>query len=445
MIGEFVDRYKDSPALAGVSLRCMSWANAALNNFQSLDWGYDDLTVGMFERETGTTVPVPGADADRFAKRHDWLLANAKNKWIAWRCDKIAELFRRIVARVRGARGDLRVYATVFDLGPEAGLDPAKLSRIDGLALINCRHSYGRRRFSYEGFLADQDSRDSLLDPAALNWTPGGSGPAACLFGAGYFEATDKVLKPAALGLPADTKLTWISGVVNPAGRHYLERYAVALAETDALMLGDGGNAYTLGQPLLREFTREFRRLPAAPFRPRKDARDPVAVWELARNDGFLFYAVNRERYPVQVTLSLRTAGPVVRLATGEAAAVSDGRLGLALKPYQLVAYRAPAGTRITQVTEKAPDEERARVRAMVDALDRLAGQVAAGKVSLGEEGRRLLGAALTEARQALAEGRLWRARTLLEHHDLARDVYNPTLTFPPGLEYLMAPRGAGS
>jgi hypothetical protein len=267
--------------------------------------------------------------------------------------------------------------------------------------------------------------------------------PGAFMFGAGYFEATEKILKPAEIGLLADTKATWISGVANPAGRHYLERYAVALAETDAQMLGDGGNAYTLGQPLLREFTREYRALPDVAFEHRPDATDPVAVWQLARPEGLLFYAVNREGYPVRVTMPLEPAGTVRRLSTGEEVNVKDGRLELELQPYQLLTFRADAGVRISGVIETPPAEARARVEAMVGTLADFSGRVAAGKVALSDEGKRLLEDSLAEARQALAEGRLWRARTLLENHALARDVYNPALTFPSGLGYLIDPRTA--
>lgn len=63
LIGEFypecreldrlAGRYKDSPAFRGVCLRLMSWVDPGLNNFRSLDWGCDDYTVGLFEKETG--------------------------------------------------------------------------------------------------------------------------------------------------------------------------------------------------------------------------------------------------------------------------------------------------------------------------------------------------------------------------------------------------------
>jgi hypothetical protein len=462
MIGEMADRYKDSPAFAGVSLRAMTWSNPGLNNFHSLEWGYDDVTIDLFERGTGISLPGDPRAADRFARRYEWLLANARQKWIDWRCEKITELHRKIVARVRQARKDLVVYLNDFDLGEEAGLDPKRLTAIDGLVPINSGYSYGRQAFTYKGFLADQEMRDRLLDPRALRGlgpTPAsgasvrGSSPAgsatgsaafdAYLFGSLYFEATERILKLPKLGLAPDKQNTWISGVVNPAGRHYLERFAVALAETDALVLGDGGNAYTLGQPLLREFLREFRRLPPVHFSPRKDARDPVAVWELAQPEGLTFYAVNRECYPAKVKFVMVSGGEVKRLSTGQSVAMSDGQFTLELQPYQLIAFEAPAGSRIVGVSTSIPPEARQHVADMAASLEKLSGEVTGARVPLATEGRELLKSTLDEVRACLGQGRYWRARTMLEHHRLAQLIYNPTMVFPPSLEHLMDPRKA--
>jgi hypothetical protein len=440
MIGEAVDRYKDSPAFAGVSLRAMTWVNPSLNNFHSLDWGYDDLTIGLFQHDTGLVVPGDPTAPDRFAKRYDWLMAHARQRWIDWRCEKIAELHRKIVARVRRARPDLRVCLTNFDMDVGSGLDPKLLTAIDGLVLVNCKHSYGRRALSYEGFLADQKTRDRLIDPACLHELEGKSSPAAFLFAAGYVEGTERVLKPVDIGFPAECKKGWISGVLTPAGRACIERYAVALAETDAFALGDGGNTYTLGQPLLREFNREFRRLPRVHFDPRKDARDPVAVWELARNDGLLFYAVNREGCPARLAIALDGPATIRRLATGELMTMAGNRMEIELAPYQLMAFQASAGTRIASATATLPEDFRNRVQSMVQTLEKLAKEPS-DIAKLGDEGRKLLGATLVEARQCLAEGRYWRARTMLENHRLAELVYNPTRVFPPGLSYLIDPR----
>jgi hypothetical protein len=454
MIGEASDRYADSAAFRGVSLRCMTWSNPALNNFHSLDWGYDDYTVGLFERETGVSVEAPPLGDDRYAKRCDWILRNAREKWIEWRCAKIEDLHRRAALRVRQARPDLKLYLTVFsDLGREAGLDFARLAAIPGVELIYAAHAYGRQPRTYLGFYKEHEYRDALIDPAQLGALCRGR-PGSFLFGTAYFEATERVLKPAAIGLAADAKPTWISGVANPAGRHYLERYALALAETDARLLADGGNAYTLGQPLLREFLREYRRLPDVPFAPRADARDPVAVWEKERvqcsvfgvqapTEHFVFYAVNRERYPVGVTVQLEAKGPVRGLGTGREAALKDGRLAFELQPYQLLAFAAPAGSRIARVETRVTDADRQQAAAMVAAAEKMRADVAAGREALPPEGRTALDAACAEARKALDQGRLWRARTALESTPLARLVYNEVLATPPGLEFLLEPAKA--
>jgi hypothetical protein len=68
-------------------------------------------------------------------------------------------------------------------------------------------------------------------------------GASAFLFGSAYFEATEVVIPPELLGFPAGTTRTWMSGVVNPAGRNYLERWALAVAEGDASFMSDGGNS----------------------------------------------------------------------------------------------------------------------------------------------------------------------------------------------------------
>ena len=119
MIGEFVDRYKDSQALRGINLRLMKWSNTGLNNFLSLDWGYDDLTVGLFEKETGISTGVNTDDnPQRFHARYDWLMAHARDPWIEWRCRKIADIYTRIRDRVRRAAWPGGLFERFFRLLP---------------------------------------------------------------------------------------------------------------------------------------------------------------------------------------------------------------------------------------------------------------------------------------------------------------------------------------
>jgi hypothetical protein len=79
----------------------------------------------------------------------------------------------------------------------------------------------------------------------------------------------------------------------------------------------------------------------------------------------------------------------------------------------------------------------------MAATIEKLGREVEANKVALDSGGKQLLKDALAEERQCLQDGRYWRARTLLENHRLAQQVYNPALVFPPGLETLMDPARA--
>jgi hypothetical protein len=416
MVGEFADRYKDSPALKGIILRQMEWANHGLYNFNNLDWGYDDYTVGLFAQETGVTVPATAGDSGRFAARYDWLMAHAKEQWIAWRCDKITRLYQRIRDRLRQARPDLQVYVTIYSEYANgltgAGIDPERLKKLDGIVLVDARAGYGRMGNE----AGDYKTRDFLLNPAKLNEFVAPTGASAFLNGTNYIEATEQVARPQDMGFPAGTRATWMSGVANPSGRQYLERFAVQLAEADATMLGDGGNAYTLGQPLLREFLQEFRALPAVRFTPRVDARDPAAVWELRRAQDFLFYAVNREGYPVTLTVTLSGAGKVSRLATGEPVAVKGGQFTIALQPYQLLAYKARAGMTIRQVSAGCPPAAVERAQILAAWIAAVQAEVAAKKIPLDNASYRTdLQATADEVAAALQAGHYWRVRTLLE------------------------------
>jgi Glycosyl hydrolase-like 10 len=447
MIGELADRYRDSPALMGVNLRLMQWANPALNNFHSLDWGYDDYTIELFKKETGSAVPLGDVkDTSRFANRYAWLMANARTLWIDWRCRKIAGLYTRISDRVRKARPDLKVYSSIFRWEPVhtpldalrgAGIDPAMLREIAGIELINAMHAYGRKEADA---LATYSARDALLDPRNLDLLSGAGRQGRFLTGANYIEITEAIAPPESLGFPKDTKLTWTSATANPAGRHHLERFALELAETDATLLGDGGNAYSLGQPALRDFLAEYLRLPAEPFSPRQDARDPVAVWERSTPDSLMFYAVNRERFPVSVEVDLSAGAKVSRLSDNSPIVLNGGRLRFVLEPYQLVAFRADSGVRIIAIALSVSPEDRDRVASQIRWFENLAREQGGRWFRiLSEEQKALLDETAKSASAALTRGHLWRARAILEDHRLLA-IYRQLNAFPP--HFLDDPEG---
>src|SRR5262249_52394087 len=145
MITELAQRYRDSPAFAGVSVRLWQFANPGLNHFHSLDWGYGDLAFGRFVKETGVAPPpdlLTRSGASAAKARYQWILQSAREQWIQWRCAKVAELFAQMHSRVAAVRPDLKIVAnltvwpgqerTLPQAWREAGIDPALLRGIDG-------------------------------------------------------------------------------------------------------------------------------------------------------------------------------------------------------------------------------------------------------------------------------------------------------------------------
>jgi hypothetical protein len=366
MIGEIADNYRDSKALKGISLRMMGWKNPTLHNFHSLDWGYDDFSVAAFSRETGVAIPVHGDNDSRFAERHRWLMANAREAWIEWRCRRITDLITRIRDRIREARADLEVHIPIFPVTTigdrffsgttwirEAGFDVEALSRIDGVVLINALHMYGRRWDRERTALL----RDNLVGPPARALIADSHPNPHFLSTAVYFEALDFVVTPEQLGFPAGSRRTWTSAVLNPSGRSYLERFATHLADTDALSLGDGGNGYTIGQPMLREFLAEFRRLPAVLFKTLSAPGATVVVRELVRQQDHLLYVVNRSSRVAESVIEFSRGATAVRLSTGAPAGLRARKMTVSLRPFELITYRI-AGDGVKMHVHAAPERQ---------------------------------------------------------------------------------------
>ncbi len=354
LIGELAQRYRDSPALLGVSLRLMPWTNPSLNNFHSLDWGYDDYTVELFSKETGIAVPMAStSDLGRFAKRYRWIMANARERWIDWRCEKITALYAEIRDQLRSVRSDLNLYTTVFPWQDrddtaiawrEAGVDLKSIAALNGVIVVDADQGFGRRE---PDAAFERRQRAALLAPANLGMSDSQS--RAFLTGAYYLEATDAIVPPEAIGFPANTKRTWMSAVATPAGRNVLEPYAIQLAQSDATLLGVGGNGYTLGDPLLRDFLAEYRALPRQQFAPCSPTDSTVVVRELVRGKDLLFYAVNRTARRARLDLRLTKAARILRLRGDTQIALDANQITLELEGFELVTLRANGNVRIQQ------------------------------------------------------------------------------------------------
>ena len=290
VVEEIADRYGGSPAFRGLSLNmwvtCILW-------FHSLDNGYDDYTVGLFERETGTRVPVDAKAPDRFSKRHAYLTTTARAEWIEWRCRKVHRLLTAIRDVLRRRRPDLRLgiscwpwYVRTNDRPPGEAQqmgrcpDTQELLRAGGLDLklfleepnvdlelqFTPQHDRVWDKPQQDPAVATYRDFDFLDDATYAIFRRGGR-TGVWMYN-GYFE-TFEVQKP----LPG-----WWFGpeMLNhpgllPTGKHFMEHYAQALAATDVKCLTRGGvGMSTIGHDAdVRDFARAFRRLAGRPLRRR--------------------------------------------------------------------------------------------------------------------------------------------------------------------------------
>lgn len=112
VMNELIALYGQCPGWKGITLQVNEELGPCWVTFDGADpyfASYDDYTMGLFEQETGVKIPVPADDLERFSKRYDWLMANAKAQWTDWRCKKMTEIYDWLKNRLRETRPDLKL------------------------------------------------------------------------------------------------------------------------------------------------------------------------------------------------------------------------------------------------------------------------------------------------------------------------------------------------
>ena len=478
LLQELGARYKDSPAFAGVALRLMGWTFISWQCFPSINWGYGDYTLSLFEKDTGVKVPVGASDPNRYRKRFDWLTTHQPKRWVAWRCRKVHAYYRRLRDVLRAQRKDLVLYVHMCGphyapqdyvaraaqrrrdmllkgwtgLARESGVDPGLFRAEPGIVLINHFGGYpaGRSAFGPGRAMKAAGLRDDALSPEMLRVTAGQTG-VACACTNQYFEA-DLALPPMGLKRPfaggPQPHLARICGVVNPPGRLFLQRYAFALANGNVTFMVDGGLGYYLGQPdLLREFMRQYRALPAVRFDPALGYADPVAIWQAKLAGRLVFYLVNREPYELSAQVKLDGLGTLKSLGTGRPVSAPGGKLNIVLPAYALRAFEAQGGT-VAAITCTVPPKRRQALGRQIQQAETLLTEDATDGpliVALSPQEFKAARRLVREARQAFDKGWVWKARRVLMDHRMEQ-VYRAFGRRPDGLWARRSPsRPAGA
>lgn len=338
--------------------------------FGDITAGYNDYMIAGFEKDTGIQVPVDRKDPMRGKAYADWLLTHAKEAWIDWRCRKLAALYREAADRISARRADLRLVINSMIPVPEMS-DP-RYTNPDYVRIKN------REAGLNPNYFADTPNiiLDQTIYPADYRWREGRRvSPAAwrrlrsidteqsyyeLLLNARtpwihmhdrYWESAIGSTrkghwsdKPNALNAPWLREQSWRVSTLNPAGFHAMRHYVLPLRYTDLLGITKGGfliGSYGM-EPLLTPFIKAFRALPAKRFHDLPGGSDFIKARALEYGGAFWFYVVNTHHVPGTVKISVN--GECTDLVTG---GKQNGSFELALAPYELRSFRAPAGSKI--------------------------------------------------------------------------------------------------
>jgi hypothetical protein len=474
LAGEIANRYGKSPAFKGISINM--W-HATILWYFSLKSGYDDYTIRLFEKETGIQVPVKDKDPERFSKRYQFLTENHSEEWINWRCLKIKDLFCQIRDTITSVRPDLRLSVTMwtettipgwfgtpdqpsqqifarkslFELYREGGFDVNLYQNEPGIqidySMVPSRDRDGWGTSGAEMPLEKTCSfRDhDFLDKETLSAVAKQQYPGAFIFDC-WVEAwgeyshapcdpDDQQAKRLSViwGKPADgirldnarypkDGFWWNSQLrITPhfqGGNYYLEYFAHSLAELDACRITRGGLFTDTGHSeMIQSFAKAYRILPARKFETVGTTTDPVAARSLLLNGKRYFYLVNREYYPVKVTVKFkRNKNRFTDLVTGHKINTSE-LFQTELGPYALQSFLADADTEIAGFEAEIPEAIKS---GLLQEAENVRSDIAKVKNS-GRELPESIEKAVSEMDSALSEGRYAYARKVLNSYPVLK------------------------
>ncbi|MBC2602613.1 family 10 glycosylhydrolase [Puniceicoccus vermicola] len=465
VVTELADRYQDLPSYGGVAIRHMAWQFPGWQAWPNIEYGYDDWTVSQFEEDTGIEVPVDEDDPKRFEERYQWMTKNVYQEWVDWRADQIETMHLRLLAILQERRPDWKLNIDVlrpdfrgepnidrYDrLGwagmlRETGIDPDRYRDTPSIVINDWRHYPAGARSGAIRNPSRQGSRFySYLDPDVVGEAyrnVDGGRESGVHFDANSYESDLAYGDELGYSYEETTSNKKMSrpkmhgaGMVFPAGRHFLERFANAMADGNTTMITDGSHAYISWPPKwLREWMPHYRALPNIGME-RIGSGDPVALWLGKSGDSTYFYLVNRLDEPVEAQVSfLEHDGNVVRLVDGQTMEIDDaGFWQVQLEPYELISLKTSGDNRpvsfSVQVSEEGIQRAERQVATVEDWLQpdgKIENAVSPKKYAAAQERFEVV-------QQALADGEYHKVRQNLYHPDLwtifvQLDEYPPEL-----------------
>lgn len=421
------------PACAGLDLWFLEWKSPW--SFHSLENGYGDYTVPLFESDTGINLGVSDSASDRFNQRYLLLTGTYRSQWLAWRAEKTTELVSLIDTAVRNVNTNLSLNLSLAGWGRSDTMDhedeedfnftnlfyETYSMALDDLAELPSVRLMPQRQptwYRFQKFHADEEStvNELMWDPdkcADLRAT--GRGASSSYHR--YFESFNNSLDP------VEFKSSFQSADAKPHGRYFLQDlvHAVAAMDPSTLLLG-GQPLGTSGRDvLIREFSKAYCALPAEAFSDVEGQQDPVVVRYCQTGNGTYLYAANLTFW--SQTGSVWFAGSAtnaVDLSTSENNAVTGGELSLSLKPFQLRSFLLGSSAVPTNWTVQVSTQAVAWCQERFEQITNLTGSAAAELPDL-----------VSQIQTAINNGELSEAHRLMTSKALRTGEVPEVLPFP--------------
>lgn len=411
LMSDLLDAFGDLPGYRGIhtvpSATDIGWKLPAfipLN--EPLDFlraSYDDVSLALFEKDTGVKLGIDPAAPDRFQQRARMLEQDSalREKFIVWRGIKTTEIFADVAGLARAKRADLNLALVPLTIlfagtGPilfenldEAGLGLEEYLRLGAINVKDLGAIPGAfvGRWAIGWLRSKARPYNSTQDPYV--WL-GQTSPLHTAFFNRYSPDRRYVMMIADwnesfLNLP-ENGFDWARS--KSKNRKHLRVHsqfggfnarepitqALIVSDPNMIVLGVSDLALPIGHDqALRSVTRIISYLPQKLFEPVLDTGldSNLAVRRLQHEGATWFYVANPCQWPVKGTLRLTGAGNVSRVPDGERVALADGKLAVELEPFGLLAFKSDStACAITEImTEPLDQAWRARIEGVISAI----------------------------------------------------------------------------
>ncbi|MDO4574280.1 MAG: LamG-like jellyroll fold domain-containing protein [Planctomycetia bacterium] len=353
---------KEHPSFKGIVLHL---PKHALHSFGDIHAGYNDYMIEGFEKDTGIQVDVDKTDPKRGKRYYEWLMANAKEPWVEWRCRKLAEWYKVLAKKLSDARPDLKLVVNAFipiiyehkadeyvnekdywdEVNRYAGIDAKYFKEVPNMVIEQTvfpadyrwmLDRYPKERREHLRFAEERIGMYASLLRGDTAWIHHHDR---------YWESAigrEKEINDKPNVLLADwiQEHPWRVTTLNPAGFYAMKHYVMPLKYKDVQSITKGGfliGSYGMEEYLV-PFIAAFRALPAVAFSDRPESTDDVKVRQYTNGRNTWFYCVNCSDKPQTVTVKCPTK-QVIDL--GRWVRVNlKGDFRVTLQPYQLRSFR---------------------------------------------------------------------------------------------------------